>query len=953
MRWSERREARLSGKQRAVLTSLLLHANTVVPRQRLVAALWETPPTSAVSNLQTYIAQLRQALPPGTRLLTRGTGYLFEALPEEVDLLAFEQAVQSARAEHEQGNAWGAVHQYETALSLWRGGLAEGTELVGPVLARAAQVEEQRTAVRLDWSEAKLGLGQPAEVIPELRAVVAEQPLRERAWHLLMLALSQTGQRDAALEAFGHARATLIDDLGIEPSRKLQQLQADILADTVTVGKVETWRRICQLPPDIADIVDRPEELHRVTTALRRNTDRTTPAIAVLLGPSGIGKSTLAVHAAHQLREDFPDGQLYLNLKSGGTAREPAALLAEALRSLQCLGSDIPDSTESRAALYRSLLADRAVLVVLDDAEHEQQVRYLLPGTPRSAVLVTSRSPLPILAGATRISVDLPSEAVGQMMLAQIAGEDRVRSEPDAARAIVLACGRLPLAIRVAGARLATRPTWPLQELATRLTGGQPLDELVLGELDIRRTFAASHQLLPDLAGRAFRLLGLAGIDDFAEWVVAALLGASPRETDTTLETLVAAGLLSMGEIDQSGQPRYRMHDLLRKFAHERAEADDSPEQRDVAIRRFVDESLARVRVAGLEYPPPVVPMAAPGTSDGRSHGGAAWLSAERETLLTAVGLAHADAAAELVLRLTPFLVVTGFRVEATRLLQQAAQRTADRDRAILAQLAQADIELDLGRLETARDMFRTVFDHFDSSDDAHSAAYALTGLVACDLLETEPESWRQIGVKKVFSRFESADGIGDLLDGLFAVCAAHQQDHQEVIRLFRQALLLIKEQQYGDPIARFLRALLTGIICFRSDDAQGAIKCYQEGLDISHDLGWGPGERYTLRRLSEAYHAAGRPGDAVKSLYGLSLLSAQTGDTYNEALSAYFLGEISLEHGQSQAAADYFIRCHDLMDRHGNPVWRARARQMIDTVRAESGSARVQPAADATNQAP
>ncbi|WP_433519906.1 BTAD domain-containing putative transcriptional regulator [Nonomuraea sp. CA-143628] len=932
VRWSDGREASLSGKQRAVLASLLLHVNVLVSKQRLMEALWEVPPASAVSNLQTYIAQLRRALPSGTRLVTRAAGYLFEATSEEVDLLAFEQTVRLAEAEHAQGNVWGAVHQYERALALWRGRLAEGTELAGPALARATQVEERRAAVRLRWAEMKLGLGRSAEVVEALRAFVAEQPLSEHAWRLLMLALSQAGQRDAALDAYRRARAALIDQLGIEPGRQLQRLQADILADTVIVEESDTWQRICQLPPAIADFVGRAEELDHVITALHPAAVRTAPAIAVLTGPPGVGKSTLAVHAAHRLRDHFRDGQLYLSLRTGNTAREPAVLLADALRSLRLPGPEIPDSTEGRAALYRSLLADRAVLVVLDDAQDEGQVRCLLPGTPRSAVLVTSRGPLSTLAGAARIPLDVPSEVAGRSLLERIAGADRVRAEPDAARTIVLACGRLPLAIRVAGARLSTRPSWPLRELATRLTGGRPLDELALGELDIRETFAVSYRLLPDMPRRAFRLIGLAGIDSAAEWITTALLGESSREADASLEALVAAGLLSTGEVDQSGQSRYRMHDLLRKFARERAQDEDSPEQRDMALRRLVDECLARVRVAGLEYPPPVVPLMTPAGTNKPSQ----WLSAERETLLTVTRVADSEAAAELALRLAPFLITNGFQPDAECLLRNVAQRARVHGTAMLAHLALADIELERRHFQPARTMFQTAFDHFDLGDDAHSAAYALTGLVACDLLAAEPDQRPRTSIREVLSRFKSADGIDNLLDSLIAICGAQPQEHQEVIRIFRQALLLAQNPQCREPVMDFLRTLIKGITLFRQDAPQAAIARYQDCLDLTHDLGWGPGERYVLRRLGEVYHAVGRHDDAVNTMHQLSAMSAKAGDMYGEALSAYFLGELSLERGERQAAAEHFVRCHDLMNRHGHPTWPARARHMIDIARGE-----------------
>ncbi|MFC7588309.1 NB-ARC domain-containing protein [Nonomuraea antimicrobica] len=239
-------------------------------------------------------------------------------------------------------------------------------------------------------------------------------------------------------------------------------------------------------------------------------------------------------------------------------------------------GAVIPAPIEERARLLRQRLADQAVLVVLDDAVEEAQLRHLLPGTARGAVLVTSRSWLPALEGAVRLALDPPDEKEALLLLERVAGADRIGMAPGAAEEILRACGRLPLAIRVVGARLATRPVWPVSEFATRLAG-RGLDELVVGGLDVRATFEPSYAALPDPARRAFRLLGLAGLDSAAEWSIAALLGVPALEADAALETLVTRGMLTSTEVDGAGQPRYRLHDLLRVYARERAEAEESP----------------------------------------------------------------------------------------------------------------------------------------------------------------------------------------------------------------------------------------------------------------------------------------------------------------------------------------------------------------------------------------
>jgi tetratricopeptide (TPR) repeat protein len=252
-----------------------------------------------------------------------------------------------------------------------------------------------------------------------------------------------------------------------------------------------------------------------------------------------------------------------------------------------------------------------------------------------------------------------------------------------------------------------------LRELAARLSTGHPLDELALGGLDVRTTFAVSYQLLPALPRRAFRLVGLTGMASVTEWVVAALLGESTRDADVALEALVAAGLLTA---DSQGQPRYHLHDLVREFSCERAQVEETPEQRDSAVRRLVKESLTRLRRAALER--------------------VAWLPAERDTLLAVALLAAPEAAAELAIRLAPFLVRNGLQAEAVRLLRDAVERAPTRETAMLARLALADVDLDRGRFPQARNTFQLAFDHFNRMDAVTSAAYALTGVVACDLLD-------------------------------------------------------------------------------------------------------------------------------------------------------------------------------------------------------------------------
>ncbi|MGW5161558.1 BTAD domain-containing putative transcriptional regulator, partial [Nonomuraea wenchangensis] len=597
-----RRPVRLAAKARAVLGVFLLHPNTVLTRDRLITSVWDDPPRSALPNLQTYLTALRRA---AIEVETVPHGYRLCLGPDRLDALAFEEAVREARLEAARGEPATANRLFARALALWRGRPAEDVTLAATVQARIAELEERRESARLGWIDVRLRLGLYDELVGELTALVEAAPLNERLWHRLMLALHRAGRRAEALEAYRRARSVLVAELALEPGQELRELHAAVLDDgPVPAPELETvrepaWTGICLLPADIADLAGRERETGDLVAALdapdapdaRDATGGRAPAIVTVSGPPGVGKTTLAVHVAHLVRDRYPDGQLFVRLHGASASpRDPSDLLAELLRALGVHSAGVPASTEERAATYRAMIADRAVLVLLDDAAGEAQVQPLIPGTPRSAVLLTSRGPLPALPGAVTYALDVPTPAGARALLAGVAGADRVASDPEAAEAILDACGRLPLALRIAGARLATRPAWPLAELARRLADASALNELRAGHLDVRATFEASYATLSPPARRAFRLLGSVAADGVAAWTVAALAGASAYDVDGSLEELAVAGLITAGAADAAAQPRYRMHDLLRGFAGELFRAEESGERRTAALRRVAAE---------------------------------------------------------------------------------------------------------------------------------------------------------------------------------------------------------------------------------------------------------------------------------------------------------------------------------------------------------------------------
>ncbi|SEN22403.1 AfsR/SARP family transcriptional regulator [Nonomuraea pusilla] len=942
------RPVRLAAKARAVLGVFLLHPNTVLTRDRLIASVWDDPPRSALPNLQTYLTALRRA---AVEVETVPHGYRLCLGPDRLDVLAFEEAVRAARLEAARGEPATANRLFAQALALWRGRPAEDVPLAATVQARIAELEERRESARLGWIDVRLRLGLYDELVGELVPLVEATPLNERLWHRLMLALHRAGRRAEALEAYRRARSVLVSELAVEPSQELRDLHAAVLDDApVPSPALETvrepaWTGTCLLPADIAGFVGRETETRDLVAAL--DGTGAAPAIVTVSGPPGVGKSTLAVHVAHLVRERYPDGQLFVRLRGASASpRDPSDLLAELLRTLGVDSAGLPSSTEERAAMYRARIADRAVLVLLDDAAGEAQVQPLIPGTPRSAVLLTSRGPLPAMPGAITYALDVPPPADARALLAGVAGASRVASDPESAEAILRACGRLPLALRIAGARLVTRPAWPLAELARRLADAPALNELHAGHLDVRATFEASHATLSASARRVFRLLGAVAADGVATWTVAALAGASADRVDGSLEELAVAGLITAGEADAAARPRYRMHDLLRGFAAELFIAEESGESRTAALRRVAAEARARAADAARELPlafappPPGVAARTPPCPEG-----GAWLAAERGVLVavaeTAARAGLVREAAELAYALAPFLIVRGFHDDAVRMLGTAAGAAAaagDTVAETRARLVRADAEVDRRRASAVADEFRDLLGRCSRAGDGHAAAYALLGVAAT--LEADLGS-ALAAATLAAERFHAlGDGHGLLAAWTeIAGVQLYLGRYDAAGTTCRRALARVEEDaavQSSIHRARFLRTL--GITCYETGRAEEAIGHYRAGLDLCRELRWGDGERLALRRLAQAEAVLGRHDTATGMLAQCADMFVNAGDTRGEALVAYTLGEISRWRGDERAALAHFTACLDRLDPLNEQVWSARAREQVARSRAALG---------------
>ena len=523
--------------QRSTLAVLLRHANQSPTRAVLIDALWgDNPPGDADTALRVRMRDVRLVLGGHDRLLTHRSGYQLKIEPGELDADIFDDLVMHGRAALDAGSAKDAARLLEQGCKLWREPpLADLPDTPSMRAVATALLEQRREAC--EWLiDARLSLGQHLEVLADIRNLIAADPLSEHPYVQLMLALYRCGQKAAALDVYSRLREFTARELGQDPGPEAHTVLGQILAESpellfrpravaVAGDPRPAWTAVCQLPAALPDFTGRLLELE----ALARLMPAANVAVTVITGPPGAGKTALAVKAAHLAASAFPDGQLYAVLRDAGQARDPVDVLGELLRSLGLPAGRIPAGAAERAALYRSVVADRKVLLVADDAATAAQVRPLLPGTQGSAVLVTSSSRLADLESVSRVSIGGLSAAESIRLLAKITGQPRVDAEPTAAAAIASACGGLPLALRIAGARLAASPGLRLADLAAAVSDGRRLlGELVIGDLSVSRRLDAAWLALDPYSRQVLYTLAHIGMRDLPDSVVHAATAGAP-----------------------------------------------------------------------------------------------------------------------------------------------------------------------------------------------------------------------------------------------------------------------------------------------------------------------------------------------------------------------------------------------------------------------------------------
>jgi DNA-binding SARP family transcriptional activator/tetratricopeptide (TPR) repeat protein len=910
-------------RQRLVLAVLGLESNRLVPMARLVELCWpDQAPPSARRIVHAHVSRLRRILAGEEADIRRdGPGYLLRCRPELVDVHRFRALLDHARSlpdDAARGDEQ-RVAVLREAAGLWRGpALADvATDEVRDRLCH--RLEEARLAAVEDRVSAELRLGRHAELVDELTGLVAEHPNRLRLVHDLVLALYRCGRTADALAACRAASRRLTEELGLDPGPQLHELELAVLRaepalDPPPPAVVTTSRPRfpAQLPPDVRHFTGREAQL-----AALPGPDPGGVPVALVTGTAGVGKTALAVHWAHLVRDRFPDGQLYVDLRGydAGPPLRPIDALARFLPALGVPAEQIPGDEDTAVALYRSLLADRRMLVVLDNAGRAAQVRPLVPGTPGSLVLVTSRDRLAGLVahdGAQRIALDVLTPPEATALLVRLLGAARVRAEPAAAADLAAACAHLPLALRIAAANLADRPRDSIAGYVADLHGGDRLSALAADGDDraaVREAFDLSYHALPAPERRLFRLLGLVPGPDVAVAGVAAL--ADTPDVRQGLARLAAKHLA----IEQEGG-RYTLHDLLRVYARERAAARDGAPEQAAALARLLDWYLHSVLAAArLLYPEavrlPVPPTGVRPADFATDEAALDWLDAERPNLVAAVQHAARygphPAAWLLADALRYYFIVRGYPVDwqtVARAALAAAEADAVADARAAAHLSLANSHHLRGDNEPAARHYRRALALAQRIGWVDCEAAAVNGLGTLFWSWGRPTEASGYLVRslaldertgRLVGQAVSHGNLGTLYHELGRVAEA--ADHN--------ARALALHRTLGSRSGESNTLISMGVLAHhlgRPDEALGHIDA---ALAIQRDIGDRGGETDSLRLLAVVHADLGRFPTALEYAEAAVAQAQETGDRRGEIDATLALAVVHRGTGRYAEARD------------------------------------------------
>lgn len=852
-------------RQQAVLAALAIDAGRPVPIAVLIDRVWGSdPPTESRNVLYSHLSRIRQLLrhaagPVG--IVRRNTGYVLEVDLDAIDVHRFvrllERGKDTARTDAER------VAVLNEALLLWRGPPLAAIPGNWADQVRAAWHQRRLEAV-VHWGELELRLGRTAAVLDTVPDLIAEYPIAEPLEALHMRALHAAGRHAEAIDRYATVRQRLAETLGADPGPELRALHAALLRGELP--SPTTGTAPAQLPPDTHGFAGREAELAHL--------DGVTGArIIVLSGTAGVGKTTLAVQWAHRVRDTFPDGQLYINLRGfdpTGSPVTPAEAIRGFLEALAVPQERIPSTLDAQVGLYRTLLADRRILVVLDNARDAEQVRPLLPGAQACLVLITSRDQLAglITAGAHPVPVDLLDRTAANALLRGRIGTARIAAEPAAADEIIRLCAGLPLALAVVAARAAAHPHFRLTALAAQLRAARGgLDEFAGADpaTDPRAVFSWSYLRLTPAAARLFRLLGLHPGPDLATPAAASLAGLLPRQIRPVLAELAAAHLVA-----EPAPGRYTLHDLLRAYATELAHQHDSPTDRDAATHRMLGHYAHTAYHADgfldprREVPPtlsPLPPGAEPEPITDHAYA-LEWFKAEHRVVLTALQQPpEFDTQVwELVWAIRRFLAMQGHwqdEMAALRLALAAANRLGDTRKQAFAEGFLGSTYVWLGRYDDAHRHLQVALNLYESADDVVGQAYVHHYYAW--LLDTQANTADALAhVERALELFRRAEHLTGQARELNAVGWFHAVlgEYAMAVEYCQEALDL--QVKLGDQLSAAPTWDSLGYAYRHLGDEERAIACYEKALELFQHNGYRINEAHTLIRLAEIRHDTG-----------------------------------------------------------------------------------------------
>lgn len=965
-----------ASKPRQLLATLLLHPNRFVSTDLIADALWEgNPPRSATANIRTYVRALRGVLQEAglpTPIDTSAAGYSIEVGVDELDASLFESLLAEGGHLRDVGEGRQAMQLFSRAYSLWRGHPLEDLTVASAWEGSIARLDAQYRGLVDTLLDLRLEYGDATGAAVLLSGRLTEDPYDEQLWTRLIDALLDAGRAGEARNAYQKAVQTLAEELEVEPGPELQAagdraergptrsrvarpasaevapaiLQAVPRAEPEPppgpmAERVGPRQVPSQLPLDLADFSGRRDQLIRLRDLICGR-DPVRPPIAVISGPPGTGKSSLAVRLGHLVREFFPDGQIYLDMRGATQPRDPAGALHDLLRSLDIPDSAVPSDPDRRSAALRSELASRRVLIVLDDVRTASQVVPLMPGTGASALVVTSRSRLTDLAGADVIALDTLDHDEASELLQRVAGKDRIDADTEAAEQILAACGNLPLAIRIAASRLAQRPDLTPAELARRLQDEtQRLDELSIGELAVRTSADLSYDSLRPEDARLYRLIGHLAVGDFSARSLEAL--AAPAATRRSLDRLIEANLVQVSSVDLGGQPRYRVHDLLRLHATDIGD----PGERAMAVadlttvlQAFLERCRWAAQAMPFEYfgvleslplkPDPLGMTAAEAVT---------WFDEERNGFLPAIRAAAQNGLHDHAWRIAaawgPYLDLrAGFDdwLESHRIGLTSARACGDlRGQAIMLRcigqtaLYRDDWPVAERSLTDAMALFEQVGDR---------VGYGVASVGYGTFLR------ERATLEEAFARYETAmtafieagDGNGEAVarSAIASICL-RQKDPVTAGRHLAQAFLV--GVRLGDPHREAKVRRRIAELREQQGRHDQAVRQLRAALRIFLGIGDDHCAAYTRTELGKALAALGEDAAARKALLDAIEVGHRLGDRTVEAQAAFQLGQLHQNAGHVDSARRYLNRAARVWQLVGADTQAAEARRQLATV--------------------